>query len=172
MAGGESFLARDSRVRFAGVLVGAAREPRSCPRYRPHDRNSFVDEWQPIRPIGRIEKARVEGGLPSRVGACPYARTSGSGLAPRLSASVSAMIVIVGCIVVIGAVLGGFTWAGGHVGALIHPSEILTIGGASLGALIMMSSKKVLVDLSRGILATIKGSPYDRALYTELFCLA
>jgi len=73
---------------------------------------------------------------------------------------------------VIGAVLGGFTWAGGHVGALIHPSEILTIGGASLGALIMMSSKKVLVDLSRGILATIKGSPYDRALYTELFCLA
>ena len=82
------------------------------------------------------------------------------------------MIVLVGCIVVIGAVLGGFTWAGGHVGALIHPSEILTIGGASRGALIMMSSKKVLVDLFRGILATIKGSPYDRQLYTELFCLA
>jgi chemotaxis protein MotA len=82
------------------------------------------------------------------------------------------MIVIVGCIVVIGAVLGGFTWAGGHIGALIHPSEVLTIGGASLGALIMMSSKKVLVDLFRGILATIKGSPYNRALYTELFGLA
>ena len=40
------------------------------------------------------------------------------------------MFVIIGCIVVIGAVLGGFTWAGGHVEALIHPSEIVTIGGA------------------------------------------
>ena len=49
------------------------------------------------------------------------------------------MIVIVGAIVVLGAVLAGFTWAGGHVGALIHPSEIVTIGGAALGALIVMS---------------------------------
>jgi chemotaxis protein MotA len=79
------------------------------------------------------------------------------------------MIVIIGCIIVIGAVLGGFTWAGGHVGALIHPSEVLTIGGASLGALVMMSSKKVLVDLFRGIVVAIKGSPYDKRAYAELF---
>ena len=39
------------------------------------------------------------------------------------------MVVIVGCIVVMGCVLGGFTLSGGHVGALIHPAEILTIGG-------------------------------------------
>ena len=32
------------------------------------------------------------------------------------------MIVIVGCIVVMGAVLGGFTIAGGQIGALLHPS--------------------------------------------------
>ena len=44
------------------------------------------------------------------------------------------MLVIVGFLVVTGCVLGGFMMAGGHVGALIHPSEILTIGGASLGA--------------------------------------
>ena len=44
------------------------------------------------------------------------------------------MIVILGCFVVVGAVLAGFTWAGGHIGALIHPSEIVTIGGASLVA--------------------------------------
>jgi len=42
------------------------------------------------------------------------------------------MIVIVGAIVVIGAVLGGFSMAGGHIGALIHPSELVTIGGAAL----------------------------------------
>ena len=44
------------------------------------------------------------------------------------------MIVILGFIVVIGAVLGGFSLAGWHAGALVNPSEIVTIGGASLGA--------------------------------------
>jgi chemotaxis protein MotA len=81
------------------------------------------------------------------------------------------VIVIVGCIVVMGAVIAGFTWAGGHVGALIHPSEIVTIGGASLGALIVMSPKKVLVDLFKGILQCIKGSPFSKAMYADLFRL-
>lgn len=81
------------------------------------------------------------------------------------------MIVIAGCIVVIAAVLAGFTWAGGHVMALVHPSEIVTICGASLGALIVMSPKKVLVDLFRGLLQTVKGTPFSRAMYDDLFRL-
>jgi chemotaxis protein MotA len=82
------------------------------------------------------------------------------------------MIVIIASIVVIGSVLGGFTMAGGHVGALIHPSEIVTIGGAALGALIMMSPKKVLMDLIKGVVGALKGTPYNRAAYTELFKLS
>jgi chemotaxis protein MotA len=82
------------------------------------------------------------------------------------------MIVIVGCIVVIGAVLAGFTMAGGHVGALVHPSEFITIGGAAFGALIVSSPKKVLIDLMKGLVASIKGSPFNKAAYEELFkCL-
>lgn len=79
------------------------------------------------------------------------------------------MIVIVGFIVVIGCVLGGFTIAGGNVGSLIHPSEILTIGGAALGALIVMSPKKVLIDLMKGLIASLKGSPFTKKTYIELF---
>jgi len=79
------------------------------------------------------------------------------------------MLVIVGAIVVIACVLGGFMWAGGHVHSLLHPSEVLTIGGATIGALIMMSSKKIIIDLIKGILAALKGSPYNRALYADLF---
>ena len=82
------------------------------------------------------------------------------------------MIVIVGVIVVIGAVLGGFTMAGGHIGALIHPSEIVTIGGAALGGLIVGSPKKVLIDLMKGLVNAVKGSPYNKAAYEETFkCL-
>src|SRR3990170_8765463 len=81
------------------------------------------------------------------------------------------MLVIVGAIVVVAAVVVGFMGSGGHVGALIHPFELVTIGGASLGALIMMSPRKVLVDMIKGILATVKGSPYDSKTYRELFKL-
>lgn len=81
------------------------------------------------------------------------------------------MIAIVGAIVVLAAVLIGFTMAGGKIGALIHPSELVTIGGAALGALIIMSPKRVLVDVVKGVLQVIKGSPYDKAACLELLGL-
>jgi chemotaxis protein MotA len=81
------------------------------------------------------------------------------------------MAVIAGLILVVVAVLVGFSMAGGHVAALIHPSEFITIGGASLGALIITSPKKVLVDLMRGLVQSVKGSPYGKAAYAELFKL-
>ena len=79
------------------------------------------------------------------------------------------MIVIAGCILVIAAVVGGFSMAGGHVGALIHPSEFVTIIGAALGGLIVSAPKKVLIDLVKGVIASVKGSPYNKAAYEEAF---
>src|SRR5687768_12628489 len=79
------------------------------------------------------------------------------------------MLSIVGMIIVIGAVLGGFSMAGGHIGALIHPSEFVTIGGAALGGLIVGTPKKVLVDLMKGLIACLKGSPYDKAMHEQSF---
>ncbi len=81
------------------------------------------------------------------------------------------MVTIGGCLLVIAAILIGFTMAGGHVAALMHPSEIVTIGGASLGALIIMSPKSVMVDLIRSVFQVIKGTPYNRRTYLELFQL-
>lgn len=81
------------------------------------------------------------------------------------------MLTIIGFIVVVGSVLGGFAMAGGHVGALIHPSELLTIGGSALGALIVMSPMHVLKDLLRGIVSTFKGNPFSQSAYEELFKL-
>lgn len=79
------------------------------------------------------------------------------------------MLVIVGWIVVVASVLGGYTIAGGYIEALIHPSEVLTIGGAALGAMICMSPGKVLKDLVKGILACLKSSPFGKTAYEELF---
>ena len=81
------------------------------------------------------------------------------------------MLVIVGAVVVIGAVLAGFSLSGGHMAALFHPSELLTIGGAAGGALLMMSPVKVIKDLMKGMLAAVKGSPFDKLAYRDLFKL-
>jgi len=79
------------------------------------------------------------------------------------------MVVIVGCIIVMGCVLGGFVMSGGNVGALIHPAELLTIGGASLGTMVLMAPVKVLKDLVKGIIQCLKGSPFSKKAYEELF---
>lgn len=79
------------------------------------------------------------------------------------------MLVIIGMVVVMACVLGGFSISGGSIGTLIHPAEILTIGGAAGGALIVMSPKKVLIDLFKGIIQAVKGSPYGKKAYDELF---
>lgn len=78
------------------------------------------------------------------------------------------MTIIIGGIVVILCVLGGFSMAGGHPSSLLHLSELVTIGGAALGALIIMSPKKVLMDLIKQILHALKGSPYNKQTYEEL----
>ncbi len=82
------------------------------------------------------------------------------------------MILIIGACTVIGCVLLGFILSGGHVGALIHPAELLTIGGASMGALIMMSPLKVIKDLVHGVLSAVKGSPFNKNSYKELFTVS
>src|ERR1700724_3491478 len=81
------------------------------------------------------------------------------------------MAVVFGGVFVIAAIVMCLTMAGGKVAALLHLSEIITIGGASLGAMIIMAPKKVLGDLFRGLLQFLKGSPYSKQTYTELLGL-
>lgn len=78
------------------------------------------------------------------------------------------MIIIIGCIIVTLSVLGGFMMGGGHVGALMHPNELIIIGGGAFGALIIMSPKKVLIDMFKGIINCLKGAPHSKAAYEEL----
>src|SRR5215210_3710826 len=79
------------------------------------------------------------------------------------------MIVLLGAFIVMASVIGGFMMAGGHLGALIQISEFVVICGSALGALIIMSPKKVLMDLIKQAIGTLKGTPHNRAAYEELF---
>lgn len=79
------------------------------------------------------------------------------------------MIVIIGAIIVLASVLGGFMMAGGSLISLWHVSEFVVIGGAALGALVIMSPKKVLIDMIKQCLGALKGAPFGRTAYEELF---
>jgi len=59
------------------------------------------------------------------------------------------MIVFLGSFIVVASVLGGFIMGGGHIPALLHLSELIMIAGAAIGALVIMSPKKVLIDLGK-----------------------
>jgi chemotaxis protein MotA len=79
------------------------------------------------------------------------------------------MNLILGILVVFGCVLGGFAVHGGHLGALWQPSELLIIGGAAIGALIIANPFHVTKKVAAGIPALLKGSAYKKDHYLELF---
>jgi chemotaxis protein MotA len=78
------------------------------------------------------------------------------------------MIILAGAIIVLASVLGGFTMLGGQVHTLMHLSEFITIGGAALGALVIMSPKQVLIQLAQQIGYALRGTPYNRTAYEDL----
>src|SRR5262245_658033 len=78
------------------------------------------------------------------------------------------MIIILGAIIVLGSVVGGFLIGGGRLHVLLHFNELLIIGGAAIGALIIMSPRKVLMDIIKGLAACLKGAPHNRNAYEDL----
>jgi len=80
------------------------------------------------------------------------------------------MIVIIGAIAVIVCVFGGFMLEGGKMEVIIHAAvnEMLIIAGGAFGSLIIMSPKKVLIDMAKGVGACLKGAPHSRSSYEDL----
>jgi chemotaxis protein MotA len=78
------------------------------------------------------------------------------------------MIIVVGIVIVVVCVFGGFVIGGGHLLVLMHPNELLIIGGGALGALLIMSPRKVLMDIIKGLMICLKGAPHNRAAYEDL----
>ena len=59
------------------------------------------------------------------------------------------MFVVIGFVIVIGGVVGGYLMAGGALGVLNEPSEFVVIGGAAIGSLLV--SKLLTVGRAEGL---------------------
>ena len=94
------------------------------------------------------------------------------------------MLVIVGLIIIGIGVLTGFAMAagGGHGMAemfakaewtaalsLVHANEFIALGGMVIGAMVVMAPMTVLKGVISQAIGTLKGSPFSKADYEELF---
>ncbi|WP_419904145.1 motility-associated protein [Kiloniella sp.] len=81
------------------------------------------------------------------------------------------MTVILGLVVVIASVIGGYMAAGGHVGILWQPYEFVIILGAGIGATICANSMVSLKKLGGSVGKMIKGPSYKKEDFLEVLCL-
>lgn len=81
------------------------------------------------------------------------------------------MLVIVGYLIVLCSVFGGYSLSGGSMYALFQPFEFMIIGGAAFGTFVISNNKKVIKATIRGALSTLKGMDYSRSFYIELLSL-
>lgn len=81
------------------------------------------------------------------------------------------MFVIIGYIVVCGTIFGGYALAGGHLGALWQPLEVLMIFGGAIGAFIVGNDSKALKATIKALPTVFKGSKINKALYMDLLAL-
>ncbi len=81
------------------------------------------------------------------------------------------MFIIIGYIIALASVVGGFAIAGGHLGVLVQPVELLIIGGLAIGSFVAANSAKTLKSAGAAMGSAFKGSKYNKALYMELMGL-
>jgi chemotaxis protein MotA len=77
------------------------------------------------------------------------------------------MISLIGVVVVVVSVVGGFTLAGGEVMALFHVSEILVICGTAFGAVLISTPASVLKGVAGKLPWLIRATPFKKPLYLE-----
>jgi chemotaxis protein MotA len=83
------------------------------------------------------------------------------------------MFPIIGILVLIAMVFGGFALTGGNLGPVMHalPHEMLIIGGAAIGSLIIGNSGKELKALGGGLTKVFKGPRYGKQDYLDCILL-
>lgn len=77
------------------------------------------------------------------------------------------MFSIIGIVIVFGAVLGGFLMEKGPLLVLMQPSELIIIGGAAIGTMLVANPVHVLKKIGSGLAQVIGGSKFSKQRYLD-----
>ena len=81
------------------------------------------------------------------------------------------MLLIIGSILVVASVVGGFVLSHGELMALWQPYELIIIVGAAGGAFLASNPPKVVGAVFKGVTGLLGGSRYKRQDYVDLLSL-
>jgi chemotaxis protein MotA len=77
------------------------------------------------------------------------------------------MFAIIGIVIVFGAIIGGFLMEKGSLAVLVQPAELIIIGGAAIGTLLIANPLPLVVRIFKCILGVLSGSKYSKPFYLE-----
>ena len=77
------------------------------------------------------------------------------------------MFAIIGILVVFGAVVAGYLMEHGNLKVLIQPAELVIIGGAAIGTVLVANPLHILKKIAAGCAAVFGGSKFNKQRYLE-----
>ena len=77
------------------------------------------------------------------------------------------MFVIIGIVVVIGAILAGYLMEHGNITVLVQPAELLIIGGAATGTLLIANPLHILKKIAGNLGGLFGASRFDKQKYLD-----
>lgn len=81
------------------------------------------------------------------------------------------MFGIIGILVTIVSVIGGYAAAGGHLGILFQPFEFVIILGAATGALLLGNPKEIITGIFKNFMVIFRGPTHGKDSYLELLSM-
>jgi chemotaxis protein MotA len=77
------------------------------------------------------------------------------------------MFAIIGIVIVFGCVVAGYLMEHGNLRVLVQPAELLIIGGAGLGTLLVANPLHILKKIGGGIAGVFGGSKFGKQTYID-----
>jgi chemotaxis protein MotA len=77
------------------------------------------------------------------------------------------MFAVIGIVVVFGAVVGGYLLEHGNIRVLLQPAELLIIGGAAAGTILVANPLHILKQIAAGITGIFGGSKFTKQRYLD-----
>jgi chemotaxis protein MotA len=77
------------------------------------------------------------------------------------------MFAIIGIVIVFGSVLGGYLMEHGNVRVLIQPAELVVIGGAAIGTVLIANPLHILKQIVGGVAGVFGGSKFTKQRYLD-----
>lgn len=75
------------------------------------------------------------------------------------------MFAIIGIVVVFGAIVGGYLMEHGNLSVLLQPAELLIIGGAAMGTMLIANPLPVIIQIVKGCVGVFTPSQFSKAFY-------